>query len=193
VVPFLRSDFTPNQSLVQTVRPNEAYYFSDGEGKLNIALRYRVRSVLGRAFNAEWSMSMVLEGFPAGSEKLYKLNTQSVRIVRSYGGDHTRSSSLGGGIALIYAPKRNRLKGRFHVTVRQQRFSVLKGWSFGTFLVTTGEFEAVENPIKGRQILERTQEDGFGRGPETEPVIRWIPPNKASTQPGTPPATGPEP
>ena len=110
-------------------------------------------------------------------------------MVRSYGPDHTRSRSLRGGIALIYAPKWNRLKGCFHIVVQRQRFGVLKGWSPETLLVTTGEFEAFEDPLKGRRILARTEADGFGRDGETDPEIRWITPQKATTRPVTQPAT----
>jgi len=187
-VPFMRKQFAPNEMLVHTVNPNEAYYWLDDDGKLNVVLKYKQGSLLGPAFEIEWLMSMVLEGLPAGSERLYELRRPAVRIVQSRGGDHRRSQSLR-GIAVIYAPQGGRLKGRFHVTIQQQQFHVLQGWSRGGLMVSVGEFEAVENAIAGQEILKLTEADGFERRAEPSvPPIQWLTRPPSVTQPASQPA-----
>jgi len=187
MVPFMRSDLAPASPLVRTVRPTEAYYWLDDEGKLNISLGYRSKSIFGEAFDAEWLMSVVLDGLPAGSQKLYQLRKQAVRITSSHGGIHTRSRS-GRGVALVHARQGGHLKGRFHITVHQQGFSVLNGWSPRGLLVVVGDFFAVEDKARGADVLARTEQDGFGRDLDTGPTIRWL-----GTRPATRPTSGPGP
>ncbi|UCD28063.1 MAG: hypothetical protein JSV03_13345 [Planctomycetota bacterium] len=188
LLPFMRTNFSPTEALIQTIKVNEAYYWCDDDGKLSVAFRYRVRSLLGKALDVEWLMSMVLDGMPAGSEKLYQLHRPAVRISQSYGGDHRRCRSLR-GIAVIYVSRGAPLKGRFQITVHQQKFSVLKGWMSASPLIVIGEFEAVENPAAGKEILSLTEADGFARDPDSEPAIRWIRKSQADSQPATQPAT----
>jgi len=171
-LPLRRTDFQPGERPITSVPITQAYYWTDEDGTLNIGLGYRARSLLGKAYDAEWFLSLVLDGLPAGSERLYKLGKREIRTVQSHGGDHRRGSS-GDGVAVIEAPRGGRLKGRFQAWIRQQRFSVLAGWSSrAPALIMAGEFEAVLNPVKGRQILARTEEDGFGRPPADGPTTR---------------------
>jgi len=165
-VPFMRTDFAPTEQAVETIAANEAYYWLDDDGMLNIALRRYVPSVWDSAFDEIWVMSLKLEGLPAGSERLYRLGSQSVRQASSHGGLHYRSASLM-GVAVAEAPCDGRLEGRLHAVVRRQQFSVLTGWTPDIFrapmVVMTGTFEAVHNSATGREIRERATADGFGR------------------------------
>ncbi len=176
LIPILRSDLPPQEPLMQTVRADEAYYWVDDNGSLNIAMRHETHSLLGAVFDLTWNMSIVLDGLPAGSQRLYQLTSRDVRVVQSCGGDHRRYRSAA-GVAVLEAPKGHQLEGRFHITVYQQQFGVLTGWTpsyHGPLLVLAGEFEAVENHTRGREILEQTEADGFGRPPlpTTRPTSR---------------------
>jgi len=159
-------DFPPHEPLIQTVSVNEAYYWLSDEGKLKIALRHHAPPLISPALEVEWLMSMELDGLPAGSEKLYRISSRTVRIVQKYGGDHRRARSLT-GIAVIEAPKHGRLRGRFHVTVQQQQFSLLHGWApriyRGPLAVARGKFQAINRMEIGQKILARTEDNDFGR------------------------------
>jgi len=160
---------------MQDVHVDEAYYWTDSDGSLKLALRQQSSSLLGRAWDMDWQMSVVLEGLPAGSERLYRLGPIAIRVIQDFGGDHRRSSSAM-GVAVVQQPRNHRLKGRLHVTVHQQQFGVLSGWVpvlyRAPLLVLVAEFEAVENSAKGREILTHTETDGFERraNPATMPA-----------------------
>lgn len=173
MVPLLRADFTEREPLVQDVPVNEAYYWVENN-RVNIALRCRRESLLGPAFDYDWQASLVLDGLPAGSARLYKLKPDAMRIVETAGANQRRSRTWT-GIAVIGAPERGRLKGRFHVNVRQQQFTLLGGWQPHPFqapmIVVAGRFDAVEDAKRGRAILHETEASGFERAakPVTQP------------------------
>lgn len=175
MVPFMRSDFGPAERPIVTTPVSEAYYWLEPDGKLNIALRHHAASLLGRVFESDWQMSMVLDGLPAGAEKLYTLNPRSVRVKHSQGPAHQRFASFA-GVAVAGAPKNGVMEGRFHITVRGQQFGVFSGWSpplpRGPLIVMVGTFTAVENATRGHAILERTEGDGFDRKSSLPPIPR---------------------
>jgi hypothetical protein len=174
IMPLMRTDFPEREPLVQEVDIDEAYYWMEDE-QLHVALRYQRRSLLGRAFDFEWQMSLVLEGPPAGSSRLYALDAGSVRIVQTLGADQRRSRSWA-GVAVIEGPQSGRMTGRVHVNVRQQHFTLLGGWQphplQAPMLIVAARFDAVENAERGRDIREETEASGFERAqpPGTAPV-----------------------
>lgn len=179
-VPLMRSDFQPGEPPISAVAVPEAYYWTGDDGTLNVALRYQARSLLGHAFDTEWLMSIVLDAPPAGSAKLYPLTSRDIRMVQSHGGDHRRARSVR-GVVVIEAPKEGQLNGQFHAWVRQQRFGVLTGWAppinRAPMLIMAGRFQAVAHAERGREILTRTEADGFDRPPAGAPTtrpIRWL-------------------
>ena len=178
LVPMVRSDFGPQEPLVQTVPVGEAYYGVDRQGELTVALRCHQASLWGRMLDFDWQMSIVLDGLPAGSQKLYRAGPYSVRTVQSYGGDHRRGQSSA-GVAVVDAPARGRLKGRFHVSMRLQQFSPLTGWApvlyRAPLIIAVGEFEAIHQPQLAGQIRARTEPEGFERerqGQATRPATK---------------------
>jgi len=183
-IPFMRSDFGPTEPAVQTVEINEAHYWLDDDGALNIALRYHAPSRWGKAFEANWLLSLALEGLPAGSEKLYHLGSRSIRQVCSQRGIHQRCASLM-GVAVVQAPRDGWLEGRFHVVVRRQQFNALTGWTPVIYraprIVMAGTFKADHDPVRGRAIRTRATADGFGhlslgrRRISTRPVVATRP------------------
>jgi len=161
----MRADFTEREPLVREISADQAYYWVEN-GELNVALRYSRSSILGPAFQYDWEMSLVLDGLPAGSSRLYELRPDSVRIVQTAGPDQRRSRTWT-GVAVVKAPRDNRLEGRFHVNVRQQRFTALGGWQppslRAPMMIVVGRFEAVENAEAGRIIRRETEAAGFTR------------------------------
>ena len=177
-VPFVRTDFPPQERPVNTVEASEAYYWLGEDGELNIALRQHSSPLFGLGFESEWTMSLVLEAMPAGSQRLYTLDRQSVRTLQVAGPIRQRGASLM-GVAVIHAERGRSIEGRFHANVRQQNFAFLAGWSpdirLAPVMVLAGTFHAGHDPERGRAIRERTESDDFGRDQEAPPVI-LIPP-----------------
>ncbi len=175
LVPLMRSDLPDPEPLIQNVPISEAWYVLEPNGQLVIALRYHAGSLLGRAFDTDWEMSLVLDGLPAGSSRLYKLKGDTVRTVQTLGPDQRRARSWS-GIAVLKAPEGGRLHGRFHFTIRQQQFTLLRGWCPPLYqapmLVCVGEFDAVENAARANEIRKATEAAGFDRPspPQTAPA-----------------------
>lgn len=174
IVPLMRSDIGPREPLVQEVAVDQAYYWLEGE-ELNIALRCHRSSVLGAAFEYDWQMSLVLEALPAGSSRLYKLKSDAIRIVQTFGAGQNRCRTWS-GVAVIEAPEGGRLQGRFHANVRQQTFTLLKGWQppplQAPMMIVVGQFDAVNDADRGRAIRAETEAVGFERvsRPATRPT-----------------------
>lgn len=172
VVPLLRTDFAEREPLVQELSIQEAYYWIDGE-QLTIALRSRRGSLLGRAFDFDWEMSLVLDELPAGSSRLYQLKGDAIRVVQTAGADQRRSRTWT-GIAVVNSPENGRLSGRFHANVRQQQFTLLGGWQppflRAPTMVVVGRFEAVVNHKLAMGIRDETEAPGFER--TTSPASR---------------------
>jgi hypothetical protein len=188
IVPFNRTDFRQDEPLVAEIPLQEAYWWRGDEGELNLALACRVESILGPAYSGQWLMSMTLEGMPAGTERLYRLNSQSVRMIQSRGGDHRRARSLT-GVAVIRIESGRRLSGRFHISVLEQKFGLLSGWSARSAQapqIVIGRFYAVNNADAGQVILDETESDGFGREPLG--TARRL---RAQTRPASRPASAP--
>jgi hypothetical protein len=188
IVPFNRTDFREDEPLVAEIPVQEAYWWRGDEEQLNFALACHVDSILGPAYSGQWLMSMVLEGSPAGKERLYRLGPQSVRMIQSRGGDHRRARSLS-GVAVIRVEDGDRFSGRFHVSVLQQTFGLLTGWSARSAQapqIVIGRFAAFEDAQAGQAILDETECDGFGR---TELGVRRR--LQADTQPASRPASAP--
>lgn len=186
---MLRGDFARNEPLVQELPVHEAYYWTAADGTLNIAMRTRFDSLLGRAFSGQWLLSLVLEDLPAGRGKLYAVQSREGRMLQSTGGDHRRGRSVRGIVTI--QPRGNgglfpELRGRFHLNLLQEQFSVLKGWS-GSWvpLIVVGKFSAVPDRGAGPEILALTEADGCERGPLPE-RIPPRPTSRPSSRPSRP-------
>lgn len=166
IMPLMRTDFPEREPLVQEVVIDEAYYWLEDD-ELNVSLRTHRGAGLGQPFDFEWQLSLVLDEMPAGSSRLYRLDMDSVRMSQTVGADHRRSRSWT-GVAVIEAPERGRLGGRFHVNVRQQQFTLLGGWQphflQAPMLIVAGRFQATEDVERGQAIRDETEAMGFERG-----------------------------
>lgn len=177
VVPWMRSDLSDSEPLVQRIPINHAYYWTEVDGRLNVALHLDHNSLLGGAFNADWMMCFALEGLPAGSSRLYKLRPSSADMALAAGADRRRGRTWAGVVVLDTAGA-GRLRGRFHVNHRQQQFTLLHGWwpppYQAPIFVATGRFTAVENAVKGRAIRDLIEE-AYGQRPADAPATRPAP------------------
>lgn len=189
VMPYIRHDLPREEPLVQNTPVHEAYYWQDEHDRLIIALRTRQHTLLGPMFSVDYATSIVLDDLPAGSERLYRVTIREIQSVLRTGGDRRRSRSMM-GVVVIEAPRHGMLPGRFHALMHEQRFTALTGWTpasifHGTRLIVAGEFLAVHNPQRGREILELTEFDNFARPVprEQRPKAEWL-----DTRPATQPA-----
>jgi len=181
VVPMLRSDILPRESLIASVEPHEGWYWKGENGKLNVVLARHDRSLLDKNLDARWAMSLVLDDMPAGRERLYRVNPRTVRLVESYGGSHRRAKSAS-GVVVIERSIGGRLKGRFHLLVRQQQFTALNGWGPPLYraplAIMVGRFEVRPDAARGKPVLARTEADGFDRAADelaaTQPAARIL-------------------
>lgn len=186
MVPFSRGDLRADEPLVHDVRLGEGYYWVDDDDRLKIALRRRADSAISDMLDQLWAMSIVLDGLPAGRERLYEVQHSAVQMLQTAGGGRMRARSIK-GIVVVGSPEGGRLRGRFHVSLLPEQFSVLKGWvPVWTPLVVAGEFTAVLDPTRGQEVLAVTEQDGYARLPHA-PNVRRVSPR--TTQPaGTAPA-----
>lgn len=175
VVPFTRTDLSFQEPLVQHVAADQAYADVDEQGLLTVSIRRQHRSLLSNALDTDWMMSIVVEGLPAGRERLCRLNGRSVRIAESAGTCQRRGRAVS-GVVVLQAPQAGVLHGRFHITAHLQQFSMLSGWSpeyRSPMVVVVGEFDAVFDRQACRSIREATEADGFERftpSTQTEPA-----------------------
>jgi hypothetical protein len=174
-VPWTREDIRPQERLIVSIEPQEAWYWQGSDGKLNIVLARRDRSIINKDLSFTWVMSLVLEDMPAGREKLYRVDSRTVRQCQSFAGDHRRAKSAT-GVAVIERSSSTRLKGRFHFWIRQQQFSVLTGWTpplpRAPMAIAVGRFEATLDPGKGKPLLDLTEANGFDRASDARAVTR---------------------
>jgi hypothetical protein len=183
-VPLTRRDIPETATLVQSLSPIEAYYWIEEAGEVTVSMRYEVPSMLGAQFDAEWIGSLVVDEMPAGSEKLYTLNQESLRVLQGGAASRGRMKSLM-GVAVLHGLERDILRGRFHTTTRQQRFTMLDGWApewvRAPVFVLCGEFEAVRNETEAMAIRRETEADGLERK-TTQPPATQPTPKRSKSQ-----------
>lgn len=165
-LPLMRIDIQKRESLISSIEPPEGCYWQGDKGTLNIVLARRGYSLIDKTLGFTWVMSLVLEDMPAGRERLYRATPRTLRLCQSGGGDHRRAKSTT-GVVVIERLAGERLKGRFHILVRQQQFTVLNGWGPPLYRAPTsimvGEFVVACGETQGKRLFEQTEADGFDR------------------------------
>lgn len=171
----MRTDIRPREPLVSSIEPHEAWYWQDSDGKLNIVLVRQGRALFNKNLDFSWVMSFSLDDMPAGREKLYRVDGRTIRLTQSFGGNHGRAKSVAGTI-VIERIHGKVLRGRFHVWVRQQQFTVLSGWGpafpRAPMAIMVGSFEARPDSGKGKPLLDQTEADGFDRASDAPVTTR---------------------
>ena len=186
MVPFVRTDLAPGEPLTRTIPLHTACYAAEADDHLIIGLEHHRGSLFGKAFEADWRLALRLNGLPAGRQRLYRLGPDSIKLALAAGGD-VRRAQLFSGVVLLEAPDRaGRMRGRFHITVRQQQFNLLTGWSMGGLVVNTGEFDAVRDAQRARAIDAATEAGVFGPASLPAQPLRILGPIPAPSQPFAP-------
>lgn len=166
MLPLLRSDIQKREPLIGSINPHEGWYWQSEKGTLNIVLARRGHSLIDKNLDFTWIMSLVLEDMPAGRERLYRVTPRTLRLCQSHAGDHRRAKSTS-GVVVIERLAGGRLKGRFHILVRQQQFTVLGGWGPSLYRAPTsimiGDFVVARGRSPGERLFKETEADGFDR------------------------------
>jgi len=167
--------------LIVSVAPDECYFWVNEQEELCMAMRSLSRSIFGKRFEKEFVLSLVARGLPAGGAREYRVDRRTARMTRDAAYVHSRSTSLS-GILTVWDYRRNRLRGRFRFTTKEQSYSVLKGWSGNHAVFVVGEFTAVHNQAAGERLLAQT-EDGAMVRPVHEPKPVPNPPSATDRHP----------
>ncbi len=166
-------------ALIVEVAPDECYYWLNDDGELCLAMRSTKRSILGRRFEREFLLSLVLDAPPAGSARHYRVFRRTLRGRHRAGSSHTRCASLS-GMAVVWDYGNGRLHGRLRVTAKQQSYMVLTGWGRDRRVLLVGEFAAVNDRAAGETIFAWTEEEGMSRRPRRGVPFRVQTPARAS-------------
>jgi hypothetical protein len=149
--------------LVDTINVSAAYWWLDGDRVCIAATRQPVR-LLGSSRARRVDLSFVLPGVPAGDARDYPLGSEAQRCYVRQGSSHTRYRSHR-GIAAIWMRPGGKLRVRYRVLASRQTFHILTGWTTVGQTLLAGELIARHDPVRGTEILERTEADGMNRAP----------------------------
>ncbi|MGB2988113.1 MAG: hypothetical protein WBE26_19775 [Phycisphaerae bacterium] len=164
MIPLGAKKISMTSPLVVRVSPDECYFWLNEKQDLCVAMRATNVSLIGKRFEREFVLSLVLDGPPAGSARQYRVGRRVMRARGRAGYSHTRSASLA-GIVGVWDYGKGKLRGRFRLAAKQQSYSVLTGWKGDRRVLFVGEFIAAANREMGERILVRTEEDGMARPP----------------------------
>jgi hypothetical protein len=178
LIPLVMKDLDPARPQITRFRPAECYYRLDEEGRIRVAMRYENIAWFGPLSKVALCVSLWLEEPPAGSARTYKLRGDGVRGWAMAGPQLHRFRSSA-GIAAVHDVEERSLRGRFRCFARHQSGNALTGWRGNATLLMLGEFHAVRNEAKARELEAQSESGGWAREPAS------------ATHPVTEPATAP--
>lgn len=168
-----------SEKLIETIVPEDCYFWIGDQGECCIAMTMKHDSWRGEMYRHEFELSLVLEGTPAGSTRMYPMSRRSIRGTHRKGAMLLRFASTG-GVAAVWNFKERTLSGRFRCIGLQQSFFVLTGWSTSRPIFCEGEFTAVYDREKGEAIRDRTEEGSMKRlSGMVPPTVKVKPPRDA--------------
>lgn len=148
--------------LIITVHPRQCHAWLNDNNELCVSMRHKRRSILGRVFGGETTLSLVLGPPPAGDARDYPVSPHTLRARRRHGFSHVRATSINGA-ATVWNWEKPTVKGRFRISAKQQSYSALTGWGGNARVLYVGEFTADRNALKGQRLLNDTEEEGMNR------------------------------
>lgn len=163
--------------LVLESAPQSCYYWENEAGEFCVAMRDFRGSILGKYFESDLNLSLVLPAPPPGSSKSYRVGRRSVRLTWRQGLNQVRGASLSGLVTIWNYEKGRPLRGRLRITTNQQTFFALTGWRKDTRVLVVGDFTAAFSPSRGEAILARTEEGAMARTPIAVPLRRVVVPS----------------
>lgn len=155
----------PPPPRVQRVEFDRAYWMTDEtDATLRVALEKDAPSLLGEIGHVVIQISLRLEKLPAGASRQYRLGPDELRGRIRVGAAESRLVSAG-GIAAIDKLAGDRIRGVLRVITTRRVLQMLGGWGRGPRALLLGEFEALHDPGRCREIYAATEADDFGRPP----------------------------
>lgn len=153
---------------VERIDLDEAYWWTEADGRVRVAIRRRVPSLLfGKAGEFTFQLLMTLDEPPSGGGRNYRIAGRSVRAHAQLGPLQFRIGSLVGAAAI------ERLSpDRMRVTMRMQASrEALVGltWSGPSRWLLQGVFEAQLDAERGREIAEAVRSTGPEMAPASGP------------------------
>jgi len=161
-VPLGTKQISTTDPLVVRVTPDECYFWVNEQEELCVAMRSFSGSIFGKRFVKEFLLSLVAKGLPAGGGREYRMDRRTARAIQDAGYGHKRLASLS-GIFAVWNYRDGHLRGRFRFTAKEQRYSVLSGWSGNNAILVIGEFTSVKDRVRGERLLSRTEEGAMER------------------------------
>lgn len=176
-VPVSRSDLRDSEPLISRLpTAGRCAWFVDAAGHINVAMKYENVPIFGRFTKAQWLVRIRLGEPPAGRSLKYTILRDHVRGICSSGVEQWRFQSRW-GVLVLDRMSGDRFRGRFHLTVAQQQFSLFGGWApagpLAPWVLMVGEFEAVHDTKAAKAILDTIDAenwDGMNPVVPTRPV-----------------------
>jgi len=157
----------PEGPLVHEKSAREGYFWIDETDQVRIGLRDHVANWLDSDAGRTLEVSLVLDGIPADRARNYPATRRTLRGRASDKNEHVRFASIR-GITAVWRDGPDRIRGRFRISTRYQKFSILLGWHGTQQVLVLGEFVAVRDRERTEAIVARTEADGMSRS-LTEP------------------------
>jgi hypothetical protein len=169
VIPAEVERMSPHRPLVKCHDLSEAYFWLNQDNELCVALS-RGSAEKRQAFD----LSLVLPEEPAGPGRYYQVNRRTLRALIRDGGPPRRYGSYRGMVRVWYDEgDPDVLNGRFRIWANEQEYKFwMDYWTNDREVMLVGEFKAVRDPVRGGEVLGRTEAEELKRGP---PVGRLRP------------------
>jgi hypothetical protein len=163
IIPIGPKGLDSTSPMTVHLRPRECYYWIDAANhRICIAMRMRHRSLLGPRFHRDLTLSLILEGLPAGATLQYRADRNTLRAKLDAGYAHQRFATQFGQV-LLWDYGESTLRGRFRFFTKRQSYLVLTGWGSDATVLVLGEFSAVRAPELVQKVLAATESDGMER------------------------------
>jgi len=166
-----------HQPLISSFDVREAYWWTDDAGRLRVAMRAEPEGLYLGAL----TLSLELEGMPAGSGREYALRTRGMRATYAFSEVPALRMRSFRGVAAVWPQGGDRLKVRYRVMAQSQGFTLVLGWRPGSTRTVTGECLAVRNERRGRELYADSEEGDWAR---PAPATTTAPATRANPTPG---------
>lgn len=174
------------------IEMRECYWWTDGGGRLWIAMQRQQTPLFYPKMRFEFQLSVALERLPAGKARDYKVDKTTLRARIRLGPWEGRFTSRVGIIA-VYRQSGDRLRGSLRLQAVRVASHWLGGWGKPSRYLLLGSFTAVPDEQRGRAIAEATESSGWGRDSSAGPPVTSRPARPPPSSSRASSATGPRP
>ncbi|MBL8878526.1 MAG: hypothetical protein JNG88_05340 [Phycisphaerales bacterium] len=163
------------------------YWWTDARGQLWIAMERHDASLLGSAFSTEARLVFVLERAPAGRGRNYLVGKREMRGAATFGLVDIRYIAQQGIMGVNRdSSQSDELRGSFRIQTSLSVSQMFGGWGKPSSVLMFGEFTAVRDERRGREVVERAALEPWeeqSRPTATQPVA-----SRPSSRPAISPA-----